>query len=235
MENEMIEVNASKSEDNIVELCYVVINNEAGVFLSGVNISIARGEFVYLIGRSGSGKTTLLRAMYGDEPLSAGTATVCGIDLNRISSRRLSMLRRRMGIVFQNFRLLYDRDVYDNLYFVLRAAGWKKRKLIDEQIFKVLDAVGLRDKAELMPRQLSEGEQQLVGVARALINDPEIIIADEPTGNLDPMTSSDIMGLLMRVCKEDGRTVVVATHDFMMMDKYPARVLCCENGTVTVS
>lgn len=235
MGNEISEVNASKSIDNIVELHDVVLNNEAGTLLSGVNVSIARGEFVYVIGRSGAGKTTLLRSMYGDVPLSAGSATVCGVDLGRISSRRLSMLRRRMGIVFQNFRLLYDRDVYDNLYFVLRAAGWSKRKLINEQIGRALESVGLTDKAELMPHQLSEGEQQRVGVARALINNPELIIADEPTGNLDPVTSSDIMGLLTRVCHDEGRTVVVATHDFMMMDKYPARVICCENGTVTVS
>ncbi|MBR1516840.1 MAG: ATP-binding cassette domain-containing protein [Bacteroidales bacterium] len=212
----------------------VVLNNEAGALLSGVNFEIQKGEFLYLIGRSGSGKTTLMRALYADVPIAAGSASVCGFNLAKMSNRRTAMLRRKVGIVFQNFRLLYDRSVYDNLYFVLRAAGWSKHKLIDAQIEKVLDSVGLKDKIDLMPHQLSEGEQQRVGIARALINEPELIVADEPTGNLDPVTSSDIMALLDRVNKEEGRTVLIATHDFMMMDKYPARVMCCENGTLTV-
>ncbi|MBR1792167.1 MAG: ATP-binding cassette domain-containing protein [Bacteroidales bacterium] len=233
MSSQDISVSSSRSVENIVELRNVVLNHDAGVLLSGVNVSIGRGEFVYLIGRSGSGKTTLLRSLYGDMPLSGGTAYVCGFDLTHLKSRQVPQLRRRIGIVFQNFRLLQDRDVYDNLYFVLRATGWSKRKLIDEQIMQMLQSVGLTDKVHLMPAQLSEGEQQRVGIARALINNPDLIVADEPTGNLDPATSSEIIGHLLRVCQEQGRTAIVATHDFMMMDKYPARALCCQDGTVT--
>lgn len=226
-------INNSKSADNVIDLRNVVLSNGAGALLSGVNLSVARGEFVYLIGRSGSGKTTLLRSLYGDMPLAGGSGRVCGFDLGRLSSKQVPMLRRRLGIVFQNFRLLNDRNVYENLYFVLRATGWSNRKQINEQITKMLTAVGLTDKAELMPNQLSEGEQQRVSIARALINNPELVLADEPTGNLDPVTSSEIIELLLNTCRNEGRTVLVATHDFMMMDKYPARVLCCQDGTVT--
>lgn len=226
-------INNSKSVDNVIDLRNVVLSNGAGVLLSGVNLAVARGEFVYLIGRSGSGKTTLLRSLYGDMPLSGGSGCVCGFDLGNLSSKQIPELRRRMGIVFQNFRLLNDRNVYENLYFVLRATGWSKRKQISEQISKTLTAVGLTDKAELMPNQLSEGEQQRVSIARALINNPELVLADEPTGNLDPVTSSEIIELLLKTCRDEGRTVLVSTHDFMMMDKYPARVICCQNGTVT--
>ena len=235
MAEEQKEVSSSKSIDNIVELHDVVLSNDAGPLLSAVNFSIQRGEFVYLIGRSGTGKTTLIRSLYGDVELSAGSATVCGFHLETLKRRQVPKLRRRMGIVFQNFRLLYDRTVYGNLDFVLRSTGWSKCRLRQEQIEKMLDAVGLSDKSDLMPHQLSEGEQQRVGIARALINNPDLIVADEPTGNLDPVTSSEIMDLLVRINKEEGRTVLISTHDFMMIDKYQARVLCCENGTVTVS
>lgn len=235
MAEEQKEVSSSKSIDNIVELHDVVLSNDAGPLLSAVNFSIQRGEFVYLIGRSGTGKTTLIRSLYGDVELSAGRGTVCGFQLETLKRRQVPKLRRRMGIVFQNFRLLHDRDVYENLDFVLRSTGWNKSKLRNEQILKVLRSVGLEKKSELMPDQLSEGEQQRVGIARALINNPELIVADEPTGNLDPVTSSEIMDMLVNVCREEGRTVLISTHDFMMIDKYQSRVLCCENGTVTVS
>ncbi|MBQ7279705.1 MAG: ATP-binding cassette domain-containing protein [Bacteroidales bacterium] len=235
MAEEQKEVSSSKSIDNIVELHDVVLSNDAGPLLSAVNFSIQRGEFVYLIGRSGTGKTTLIRSLYGDVELSAGRGTVCGFQLETLKRRQVPKLRRRMGIVFQNFRLLHDRDVYENLDFVLRSTGWNKSKLRNEQILKVLRSVGLEKKSDLMPDQLSEGEQQRVGIARALINNPELIVADEPTGNLDPVTSSEIMDMLVNVCREEGRTVLISTHDFMMIDKYQSRVLCCENGTVTVS
>lgn len=235
MAEEEKEVSSSKSIDNIVELHDVVLSNDAGPLLSAVNFSIQRGEFVYLIGRSGTGKTTLIRSLYGDVELSAGRGTVCGFQLETLKRRQVPKLRRRMGIVFQNFRLLHDRDVYENLDFVLRSTGWNKSKLRNEQILKVLRSVGLEKKSDLMPDQLSEGEQQRVGIARALINNPELIVADEPTGNLDPVTSSEIMDMLVNVCREEGRTVLISTHDFMMIDKYQSRVLCCENGTVTVS
>ena len=235
MADEQKEVSSSKSIDNIIELHDVVLSNDAGPLLSAVNFSIQRGEFVYLIGRSGTGKTTLIRSLYGDVELAAGSAMVCGFQMEKLKRRQVPKLRRRMGIVFQNFRLLHDRDVYENLDFVLRSTGWNKRKLRDEQIMKVLKSVGLEMKCDLMPDQLSEGEQQRVGIARALINNPELILADEPTGNLDPVTSSEIMDLLVRVCRDEGRTVLISTHDFMMIDKYQSRVLCCENGTVTVN
>lgn len=217
--------------ESVISLKNVSICHEDGVLLSHVNLSVRRGEFVYLIGKSGAGKTSLLRMLYGDVPVDDGEASVCGFDLQHLKRREIPKLRRRMGIVFQNARLLPDRNVYDNLYFVLRATGWK-RKEIDAQIMKTLELVGMKDKMTVYPHRLSEGEQQRVGIARALINNPELILADEPTGNLDPITSSEIIGLLVDLNKNSNTTMLVSTHDFMMIDKYQSRVVCCENGTL---
>ena len=216
----------------IISLKDVTISHEEGPLLTHVNLSINAGEFVYLIGKSGAGKTSLLRTLYADRAIDAGEAQVCGFDLVHLKHRQIPTLRRQIGIVFQNFRLLKDRNVHDNLAFVLRATGWKHAD-IESQIAKTLHAVGIADKAEARVFNLSEGEQQRVGIARALINNPSLILADEPTGNLDPNTSSDIMELLVNINKQTGTTMLISSHDFMMIDKYQSRLLVCENGTIT--
>lgn len=216
----------------IISLKDVSISHDDGVLLSYVDLSVAPGEFVYLIGKSGAGKTTLLRTLYADHPIDFGEAVVCDFDLMRLRRRRIPMLRRKIGIVFQNFRLLRDRNVYDNLAFVLQATGWKKSDISD-QIVKTLMAVGIADKAQSSIYHLSEGEQQRVGIARALVNNPSLLIADEPTGNLDPATSSDIMQLLQDINRQTGTTMLISTHDFMMIDKFQSRMLVCENGSLT--
>lgn len=218
--------------EKIIDLKNVNISHEDGPLLSDVNFSMDRGEFVYLIGKSGAGKTSLLRALYADKDIDSGLALVCDTDVTNIRKRKIPLLRRKIGIVFQNFRLLNDRTVFENLNFVLRATGWKKKEAREEQIMKTLNAVGIADKAHSMPRCLSEGEQQRVGIARALINNPDLILADEPTGNLDPITSSEIMTLLTEINKNSGVSMLISSHDFMMIDQFPARVLCCENGTI---
>ena len=216
----------------IVSLENVTISHSNTPLLSSVSLKLSEGEFVYLIGRSGTGKTSLLRSLYADQPIDSGVAHVCGIDVVNIRRRHIPQLRRRIGIVFQNARLLPDRNVYSNLEFVLRATGWKKRNEIKNQIEKTLGAVGISDKADAMPQHLSEGQQQRVGIARALINNPTLLLADEPTGNLDPVTSAEIMQLLVDINHDTGTTMLISTHDFMMIDKYPARVVVCEEGTV---
>lgn len=216
----------------LVWLENVTISHDEEPLLKDVNLHLQQGEFVYLIGKSGAGKTSLLRSLYADQPIASGQARVCDIDVARIRRRQIPLLRRQIGFVFQNFRLLDDRDVYSNLEFVLRATGWKKRAERRAQIEKVLQSVGIADKAGAMPRRLSEGEQQRVGIARALVNNPRLILADEPTGNLDPVTSGEIMQLLVDVGRSTGTTMLISTHDFMMIDRFPARVVVCENGTV---
>ena len=215
----------------IIELKGVTISHEQGSLLSDVNVRVMPGEFVYLIGKSGAGKTTLLRTLYGDHDIDAGEACVCGFELTRLRRRQVPMLRRKVGIVFQNFRLLKDRNVYDNLAFVLQATGWKRADM-DKRIVDTLRAVGIADKANASIYHLSEGEQQRVGIARALINNPDLILADEPTGNLDPATSSEIMQLLVDINHSTGTTMLISSHDFMMIDKFQSRMLVCENGTV---
>ena len=216
----------------IISLKDVAISHEDGLLLTHVNLVVNPGEFVYLIGKSGAGKTSLLRTLYADHEIESGEeAMVCGFDLLHLKRRNTPMLRRKVGIVFQNFRLLKDRDVYENLAFVLHATGWK-RKDADSQIMNTLEAVGIADKAHSSIYHLSEGEQQRVGIARALINSPELILADEPTGNLDPATSSDIMQLLVNINQQTGTTMLISSHDFMMIDKFQSRMLVCENGSL---
>lgn len=219
-------------QEQIISLNDVTVSHEEGVVLRNVNLTIHKGEFVYLIGKSGAGKTSLLRTLYADSPLGGGSGVVCGFNLSTLKRRQIPMLRRKLGIVFQNFRLLTDRNVYDNLAFVLRSIGWKKKQLIDDRIMEVLTAVGVADKASFQTFRLSEGERQRVGIARALVNTPDLLIADEPTGNLDPITSSEIMHLLTEINRTSGVTMLISTHDFMMIDKFPARVICCEDGTL---
>ena len=219
-------------ETPIISLKDVAISHEEGLLLTHVNLVVNPGEFVYLIGKSGAGKTSLLRTLYADHTIDSGEeAMVCGFDLMHLKRRQTPMLRRKVGIVFQNFRLLKDRNVYNNLAFVLQATGWK-RSDIDSQIMNTLEAVGIADKAQSSIYHLSEGEQQRVGIARALINNPSLILADEPTGNLDPATSSDIMQLLVNLNRQTGTTMLISSHDFMMIDKYQSRMLVCENGSL---
>lgn len=222
----------SMEQEQIISLKDVTISHEEGVVLRHVNFSMRKGEFVYLIGKSGAGKTSLLRTLYADSPLEDGSGVVCGFNLNGLKRRQVPMLRRRLGIVFQNFQLLTDRNVYDNIAFVLKSIGWKKKQLIDDRIMEVLTAVGVADKASFQTYKLSEGERQRVGIARALVNTPDLIIADEPTGNLDPITSSEIMHLLTEINRNSGVSMLISTHDFMMIDKFPSRMVCCEEGTL---
>lgn len=228
----MEKIDNATAQDPVVSLENVVISYGEEPVLKDVNVRLGSGDFAYLIGKSGAGKTSLLRTLYADMPIEGGVAQVCGFDVVNIRRRQVPQLRRKIGIVFQNFRLLPDRSVRSNLEFVLRATGWKKRNEIQNQIDKVLGAVGVAEKADVLPARLSEGQQQRVGIARAIINNPQLIVADEPTGNLDPVTSAEIMQLLLDINKNTGTTMLISTHDFMMMDRFPARVLVCEDGTV---
>lgn len=199
--------------------------------LTDVNIAINKGDFVYLIGKTGTGKSSLLRTFYADIPVVEGLANVAGYDLATLRKRDIPFLRRKLGVVFQDFQLLTDRNVYENLAFVLRATDWKDKLEIDNRIQEVLDWVGMGTKSHKMPYQLSGGEQQRLSIARALLNRPEVILADEPTGNLDPDTSEEIMRLLINISKS-GCAVLVATHDFLIIKKYPSAILVCEDGAV---
>ena len=200
--------------------------------LRNVNLEILKGEFVYLIGKTGSGKSSLLRSIYADVPIDEGAARVCGFDLNKLKKSQIPLLRRKLGIVFQDFQLLKDRSVYDNLAFVLKATGWKDKKAMRERILQALDDVGLLTKTDEQACDLSEGEMQRVAIARAIVNQPELILADEPTGHLDPITSEEIVDLLMHINKKHGTTVLMATHDYIVIDKFRSRVIACEDGKI---
>lgn len=200
--------------------------------LQDVNLTVNRGEFVYLVGKTGTGKSSLLKTLYGELPLKDGQGTVVGFDLRNLTWKTVPYLRRTIGVVFQDFQLLTDRNVNENLRFVLKAIGWKDEKLISEKIADVLDKVGLKSKGFKMPFEMSGGEQQRVDIARALLNSPKLILADEPTGNLDPETSDEIMQLLFHICRDYGTAVVMATHDYIVIKRYPARMVRTENGGV---
>ena len=197
--------------------------------LSNINLEIEKGEFVYLIGKTGSGKSSLLKTIYGDVELMEGTATIAGFQLSPMKEKQIPFLRRKLGIVFQDFQLLTDRSVNANLLFVLQATGWRDKVKIKDRIAEVLEKVGLATKGFKMPHELSGGEQQRIVIARALLNDPEIILADEPTGNLDPETSEGIMKLLFDI-SNNARAVLMATHNYPLIEKFPARIIRCEGG-----
>lgn len=200
--------------------------------LTDINLEIKKGEFVYLIGKTGAGKSTLLRAIYADIPIESGEGKVCGFDLKNINKRNIPLLRRKLGIVFQDMQLLNDRNVFNNLAFVLRATGSKDKNFIKTRVMQCLEMVGLQDKAEAFPYNLSEGEMQRIVLARAMVNQPELIIADEPTGNLDPITSEEIVKLLLKLNKENNTTILMATHDYLIISDFRNRVISCENGKI---
>jgi len=217
---------------NVIEVNQSSIYQRNHLVLSDVNFSLAEGEFVYLIGKTGSGKSSLLKVLYGDLPLKNGNGKVVGMDLRTLKTSKIPDLRRHLGIVFQDFQLLTDRSVEENLKFVLKATGWKDKKAMDQRINEVLDAVGMLEKKQMMPFRLSGGEQQRISIARALLNHPGLILADEPTGNLDPETSNEIMNLLLSVSKENNCAVLMATHDYDIIRRYPTRMIRCEEGKV---
>jgi cell division transport system ATP-binding protein len=218
--------------ETIVELRKANIYQGKNLILQDVNLTVNRGEFVYLVGKTGTGKSSLLKTLYGDLPLKEGEGTVAGFNLKHMDWKKVPFLRRTLGVVFQDFQLLTDRTVNENLKFVLKATGWKDNKLMDEKIADVLDKVGLRSKGFKMPFEISGGEQQRVDIARALLNSPKLILADEPTGNLDPETSHEIMQLLFNICNDYGTAIIMATHDYIVINKYPARTLKTEKGMV---
>lgn len=218
--------------EKVIEIKNGLIRQQNTTILSGLQFNVGPQDFVYLIGRTGSGKSTLLKAIYGELPLSEGTGTVAGFDLLHLKKKDVPMLRRKIGIVFQDFQLLTDRTVMDNLLFVLGATGWSDQTLMQKRAMAVLQLVGIEKKANTMPHALSGGEQQRISIARALLNKPALILADEPTGNLDPETSEDIMHLLIAVAKEEGSAVLMATHDMNMVNKFPGRVVRVDEGVL---
>jgi len=218
--------------ETVISLENVNIYQGQSLILQDVNFTVEKGEFVYLVGKTGTGKSSLLKTLYGELALKEGKMNVVGFDLMGMDWKKVPFLRRNLGVVFQDFQLLTDRNVYDNLKFVLKATGWKDELLMEEKINDVLDKVGLKSKGFKMPFEMSGGEQQRVDIARALLNSPKLILADEPTGNLDPETSDEIMQLLFEIVKDYGATILMATHDFIVINRYPSRILKTERGKV---
>ena len=220
--------------DTIISFENVPIFQKDNLVLTDVSFHVDKGEFLFIIGKTGTGKSSLLKTIYAELPLIEGAASVAGYNLRTIKRNNIPFLRRKLGIIFQDFQLLNDRSVFDNLLFIMKATGWKEKRKIEERIHDVLAKVGLDTKGFKMPHQLSGGEQQRLGIARALINDPEIVLADEPTGNLDPETSRGIVELLFDISRS-GRTVIMATHDYSLFEFFKARTLVCEDGKLVSS
>tara|TARA_B110000444_G_scaffold260838_1_gene309504 strand:+ start:23442 stop:24155 length:714 start_codon:yes stop_codon:yes gene_type:complete len=229
----MVKVNFTKitSTKKMVSLSSASIIQRNKTIFKNINFNINPGEFVFLIGKTGSGKSSLIRVLYGDIPIDKGEGVVIGFDLKKLKNSEIHLLRRKMGIIFQDFKLLQDMTVYQNLDFVLRSTGWKNKKLIENKINEVLELVSIKIPTEKYPFELSGGEQQRIAIARALLNDPQLIIADEPTGNLDPETSQNIMQLLKKL-HERGITILMATHDYNMIIKFPGKIFQFENGEI---
>lgn len=215
----------------VLSLKNVTIYQENNAVLTNINLEVNHGEFLYIIGKTGSGKSSLMKTLYGDLSLKDGEGEFVEYNLAKLKERDIPYLRRKIGIVFQDFKLLPDRTVHENLLFVLKATGWKEKQEMNVKINEVLDKVGMKNAANKMPHQLSGGEQQRIAVARALLNDPEVILADEPTGNLDPQTSVEVMQLLREI-NQNGKTIIMATHDYALIMKFPGKTLKCDNGTM---
>lgn len=215
----------------VLALHNVTIYQEGRTILSEINLEVNHGEFIYIIGKTGSGKSTLLKTLYGDLPLTEGTGHIVDFNLESLKEDEIPFLRRKIGIVFQDFKLLPDRTINDNMLFVLKATGWTDAVAMNDKIEEVLTKVGMQDFGIKMPHQLSGGEQQRVAIARALLNDPEFILADEPTGNLDPQTSAEVLELLKKI-NANGKTIIMATHDYALLLKYPSKTLKCEDSKI---
>ncbi|WP_269685262.1 cell division ATP-binding protein FtsE [Flavobacterium lacustre] len=215
----------------VLSLKNVAISQEGNTILSHINLDVNHGEFIYIIGKTGSGKSSLMKTLYADLPLTEGEGHVVDFDLATLKEDDIPFLRRKIGIVFQDFKLLPDRSVKDNMLFVLKATGWTDNDEMSRKIEEVLDKVGMKDFANKMPHQLSGGEQQRVAIARALLNDPELILADEPTGNLDPQTSSEVLEVLRKI-NANGKTILMATHDYALLMKFPSKTLKCEDARI---
>ncbi|MEA1874190.1 MAG: ATP-binding cassette domain-containing protein [Bacteroidota bacterium] len=221
-----------KHSDIVIKLTHAHINQGDKEILKDVNLEVRTGDFYYLIGRVGSGKSTLLKALYGDLPLISGEGIVAGFDLMHLKGKQTPKLRRKLGIVFQDFQLLTDRSIYKNLNFVLKATGWKNQREMDRQIDSVLEKVEMVAHKDKMPHELSGGEQQRIVIARALLNDPEIILADEPTGNLDPESGAQITNILQKI-RDNGRAVLMVTHNYSLIQQFPEPTIVCENGNIS--
>ena len=217
--------------ESILRLKEAGVYQQENMILQGVDLDVKKGSFVYLIGKTGSGKSSFMKTLYADLPLKEGEGEIVGFNLKTLKEKDIPYLRRKLGIVFQDFKLLPDRTVNNNLRFVLKATGWKDEEKMDSQIEKVLDKVGMKTKGFKFPHELSGGEQQRIAIARALLNDPELILADEPTGNLDPQTSVEVMKVLQEI-NQTGRTILMATHDYALILKYPAKTLKCDGAKV---
>ncbi len=217
--------------DTVLYLKNAAIYQRDTLILSDVNVSIEKGEFVYLIGKTGTGKSSFMKTLYGDLPLKEGEGSIVDYDLRKLKEKQIPYLRRKLGVVFQDFKLLSDRTIHENLLFVLKATGWKDKKKMENKINEVLKRVGMNTKNFKYSYQLSGGEQQRVGIARALLNDPELILADEPTGNLDPQTSLEVMDVLRQI-NQNGNTILMATHDYALLLKYPSKTLKCDGQKV---
>ena len=214
----------------VVQIEHANIYQSGSLILQDVNLNVQKGEFVYLVGKTGTGKSSLLKTLYGELTLTEGVGHVVGFNLKEMDWKKLPFLRRNLGVVFQDFQLLSDRNVNENLSFVLKATGWQDEQLIQQKIDDVLNKVGLQNKGFKMTYEMSGGEQQRVDIARAMLNSPKMILADEPTGSLDPETSDEIMHLLFQIAKEDGTAIIMATHDYVVVNKFPARTLTTEGG-----
>lgn len=217
--------------ETVLELNNAAIYQRESLILSEVDVKVNKGDFVYLIGKTGTGKSSFMKTLYGDLPLTEGEGHIVDYNLRTLKEKDIPYLRRKLGVVFQDFKLLTDRNIKDNLLFVLKATGWKDQKGMDSKIDEVLDKVGMKTKGFKYPYQLSGGEQQRVAIARALLNDPELILADEPTGNLDPQTSVEVMEVLQEISR-NGNTILMATHDYALLLKYPSKTLKCDGQRV---